>query len=554
MAKGIRALLETVFLALPQVGNLGLLFFLLFFIFAALGVELFGRLDCTEDNPCEGLGRHASFKHFFIAFLTLFRIATGDNWNGIMKDTLRKDNCDKSSGCQTNCCANPYLAPMYFFSFVLIAQFVLVNVVVAVLMKHLEESHKLEQDDEEDAQIIADQLRQDALDAAAASEQEREDGSNISDEGVATSNPEMSLPKGDKKSAKSNNPSQLLVVKQPVSRVKSLPDNFQLCADKGAQDPNSGVPDTQPSEEQVDGDQSLPVPQLYLKASDEKSIAGQQTTSAESMLSSPGAKGGTSSPALSSSSLGAGLLVPSRDSEREGSPNPQRKFAAAQLNPSDRTNTCGADASTAGHDGQSAGVAAGGEEVPLQEWRVQPVVQVSSTSSEDDLHKNGGVLKVHPDSPVKRAQRMRNSPAHQPSPKKLNHAGLKNNNGDSKRQADSLLSVESGCSSDNDSLASSPQIRQRNTNRRNRASSNSSSGSPSPQLQRNAACPSKQEGGLRAPAQTLPKGHSNPLLWEPNGQTNGSQGVRNGAQNGSPVTPTVHVEPSDNQASQDQCV
>ena len=29
---------------LPQVGNWGLLFFLLFFIFAALGVELFGRL------------------------------------------------------------------------------------------------------------------------------------------------------------------------------------------------------------------------------------------------------------------------------------------------------------------------------------------------------------------------------------------------------------------------------------------------------------------------------------------------------------------------------
>ena len=71
---------------------------------------------------------------------------------------------------------------MYFFSFVLIAQFVLVNVVVAVLMKHLEESHKLEQDDEEDAQIIADQLRQDAIDAAASSE--REDAANNSDEGV----------------------------------------------------------------------------------------------------------------------------------------------------------------------------------------------------------------------------------------------------------------------------------------------------------------------------------------------------------------------------------
>ncbi|KAG7275581.1 hypothetical protein CRUP_006726, partial [Coryphaenoides rupestris] len=41
-----------------EVGNLGLLFMLLFFIYAALGVELFGEL--------------------------------GDNWNGIMKDTLRE--------------------------------------------------------------------------------------------------------------------------------------------------------------------------------------------------------------------------------------------------------------------------------------------------------------------------------------------------------------------------------------------------------------------------------------------------------------------------------
>lgn len=54
MAKGIRALLDTVMQALPQVGNLGLLFFLLFFIFAALGVELFGRLECSDDRPCQG--------------------------------------------------------------------------------------------------------------------------------------------------------------------------------------------------------------------------------------------------------------------------------------------------------------------------------------------------------------------------------------------------------------------------------------------------------------------------------------------------------------------
>ncbi|EPB80570.1 transporter, cation channel family protein [Ancylostoma ceylanicum] len=141
MAKGIRSLLDTVGEALPQVGNLGSLFFLLFFIFAALGVELFGKLECSEDHPCDGLGEHAHFKNFGMAFLTLFRIATGDNWNGIMKDALR-DDCDSTDHCETNCCVDPILAPCFFVIFVLISQFVLVNVVVAVLMKHLEESNK----------------------------------------------------------------------------------------------------------------------------------------------------------------------------------------------------------------------------------------------------------------------------------------------------------------------------------------------------------------------------------------------------------------------------
>ncbi|KAG7158807.1 Voltage-dependent T-type calcium channel subunit alpha-1G-like 2, partial [Homarus americanus] len=76
-----------------------------------------------------------------MAFLTLFRVATGDNWNGIMKDTLR-DKCDSRPDCVKNCCLYPFVAPIFFVVFVLMAQFVLVNVVVAVLMKHLEESHK----------------------------------------------------------------------------------------------------------------------------------------------------------------------------------------------------------------------------------------------------------------------------------------------------------------------------------------------------------------------------------------------------------------------------
>uniref|UniRef100_A0AAX7TWL9 Ion transport domain-containing protein n=1 Tax=Astatotilapia calliptera TaxID=8154 RepID=A0AAX7TWL9_ASTCA len=154
MATGMRALLDTVVQALPQVGNLGLLFMLLFFIYAALGVELFGELVCNADYPCEGMSRHATFENFGMAFLTLFQVSTGDNWNGIMKDTLRECPPDRP-GTDYGCHAGlQFISPMYFVSFVLTAQFVLINVVVAVLMKHLDDSNKEAQEDAEmDAEI-----------------------------------------------------------------------------------------------------------------------------------------------------------------------------------------------------------------------------------------------------------------------------------------------------------------------------------------------------------------------------------------------------------------
>ena len=58
------------------------------------------------------------------------------------QDTLR-DDCDTSDDCTRNCCVvNNIVAPVYFVVFVLMSQFVLVNVVVAVLMKHLEVEHR----------------------------------------------------------------------------------------------------------------------------------------------------------------------------------------------------------------------------------------------------------------------------------------------------------------------------------------------------------------------------------------------------------------------------
>ena len=169
-AKDLMLLLQTVTNSLVQVGNLALLLFLLFFIYAALGMELFGYLDCTDANPCDGFSEFANFDHFGHAMLILFRLTTGDNWNGLMKDGMRTSpdslyhnnvtvngalvacslsvdcmenccgGCDPDAECKENCCSSVVGAALYFCSFILLAQFVMLNLVVAVLMQELENS------------------------------------------------------------------------------------------------------------------------------------------------------------------------------------------------------------------------------------------------------------------------------------------------------------------------------------------------------------------------------------------------------------------------------
>ncbi|TMS21396.1 Voltage-dependent T-type calcium channel subunit alpha-1H, partial [Larimichthys crocea] len=139
-AKKIRLLLKTIIKTIAQVENIILLFAFFFFIYAVLGVELFGRLSCSDDNPCYGLHRHANFKHFGMALLTLFQVCTGDNWSGIMKDTLR--SCRPGdSGCLSYL---HWVSPICFTSFVVMGQFVLANLVVAAIMQALEDSNELQ--------------------------------------------------------------------------------------------------------------------------------------------------------------------------------------------------------------------------------------------------------------------------------------------------------------------------------------------------------------------------------------------------------------------------
>ncbi|XP_034394969.1 voltage-dependent T-type calcium channel subunit alpha-1I-like [Cyclopterus lumpus] len=137
-AEKIRVLLTTVIKTLAQVGNICLLFIFFFYVYAALGVELFGELECVNKDLCRGINEHVNFESFGIALLALFQVCTGDNWSVIMKDTMTQDRQDSNYLL--------WVSPIFFISFVIMAQFVLVNLVVAVIMQAMEDSKEVKEE------------------------------------------------------------------------------------------------------------------------------------------------------------------------------------------------------------------------------------------------------------------------------------------------------------------------------------------------------------------------------------------------------------------------
>ena len=47
--------------------------------------NVFFSIPACKEIECEGLDAHAHFRNFGYSVLTLFRVSTGDNWNGILK-------------------------------------------------------------------------------------------------------------------------------------------------------------------------------------------------------------------------------------------------------------------------------------------------------------------------------------------------------------------------------------------------------------------------------------------------------------------------------------
>jgi voltage-gated sodium channel len=112
----LRVLLNAFFKAIPRMGYISLLMFIIFYIYAAVGSILFAEINDELWN------------NISISMLTLFRIATFEGWSEVMYETMK---------------VYP-LSWIYYLTFIFIVAFVFLNMMIGVVVGTLQEEHEKE--------------------------------------------------------------------------------------------------------------------------------------------------------------------------------------------------------------------------------------------------------------------------------------------------------------------------------------------------------------------------------------------------------------------------
>ncbi|KAM8758664.1 voltage-dependent L-type calcium channel subunit alpha-1D isoform 3-T3 [Rhynchonycteris naso] len=135
--EGIRTLLWTFIKSFQALPYVALLIAMLFFIYAVIGMQMFGKVAMRDNNQ---INRNNNFQTFPQAVLLLFRCATGEAWQEIMLACLPGKLCDPESdynpGEEYSCGSN--FAIVYFISFYMLCAFLIINLFVAVIMDNFD--------------------------------------------------------------------------------------------------------------------------------------------------------------------------------------------------------------------------------------------------------------------------------------------------------------------------------------------------------------------------------------------------------------------------------
>uniref|UniRef100_A0AAZ3SKE2 Sodium channel protein n=1 Tax=Oncorhynchus tshawytscha TaxID=74940 RepID=A0AAZ3SKE2_ONCTS len=152
-AKGIRTLLFALMMSLPALFNIGLLLFLVMFIYAIFGMSNFAYVKHEA-----GIDDMFNFETFGNSMLCLFQITTSAGWDGLLAPILNKKEPDCDSQMEhpgtlyRGNCGNPPVAMFFFVSYIIICFLIVVNMYIAVILENFsvateESAEPLSEDD-----------------------------------------------------------------------------------------------------------------------------------------------------------------------------------------------------------------------------------------------------------------------------------------------------------------------------------------------------------------------------------------------------------------------
>ncbi|XP_032865608.1 sodium channel protein type 5 subunit alpha [Tyto alba] len=134
-AKGIRTLLFALLMSLPALFNIGLLLFLVMFIYAIVGMTNFACLGWEG-----GIDNLFNFQTFDSSILCLFQITTSAGWDGLLVPLLKGPNsCAPNLNLtdeQKKNCTSKEVGILFFVSYVIISFLIVVNMYIAVILEN----------------------------------------------------------------------------------------------------------------------------------------------------------------------------------------------------------------------------------------------------------------------------------------------------------------------------------------------------------------------------------------------------------------------------------
>ncbi|XP_041328902.1 sodium channel protein type 2 subunit alpha-like isoform X9 [Pyrgilauda ruficollis] len=136
-AKGIRTLLFALMMSLPALFNIGLLLFLVMFIYAIFGMSNFAYVKREA-----GIDDMFNFETFGNSMICLFQITTSAGWDGLLAPILNsgEPDCDPHKDHPGSSvkgdCGNPSVGIFFFVSYIIISFLVVVNMYIAVILEN----------------------------------------------------------------------------------------------------------------------------------------------------------------------------------------------------------------------------------------------------------------------------------------------------------------------------------------------------------------------------------------------------------------------------------